>query len=69
MSRTSLLTQRELQVLALLARGYSRPDIAEALCVTSHTIKSHAGSVFAKIGAASKKEAADWYWENITLLG
>jgi DNA-binding NarL/FixJ family response regulator len=51
------LSQREREVLDLAAAGLSNTQIAERLCVTEHTVKSHLGSLFAKLGVHSRSEA------------
>ena len=51
------LTERELQVLALLAEGASNKSIARALGITPHTAKFHVASIVAKLGATGRTEA------------
>jgi LuxR family maltose regulon positive regulatory protein len=51
------LTPRELEVLALIARGASNRDIAEALIVTVGTVKRHTNSLYSKLGAGSRMQA------------
>ena len=51
------LTERELQVLALLAEGASNKSIARALAITPHTAKFHVASIVAKLGATGRTEA------------
>lgn len=50
-------TEREREVLALLAQGHSNPQIAERLCVSTATVKFHIGGIFAKLGVATRAEA------------
>lgn len=50
-------TEREREVLALLAQGLSNPQIAERLFVSSATVKFHISGVFAKLGVATRAEA------------
>ena len=52
------LTVRERAVLALLAKGLSNADIAARLALSLSTIKFHVSSILAKLGAASRTEAA-----------
>ena len=51
------LTRRELEVLRLVAEGAGNKEIAARLFVSEVTIKTHVGSVFDKLGAASRSEA------------
>ena len=51
------LTDREREVLVLLARGRSNDDIAEALVVASTTVKTHVNRIFAKLRLDSRAQA------------
>jgi two-component system NarL family response regulator len=51
------LTNRELEVLALLARGCSNKFIAQQLNISETTVKSHLRSVFTKLQVLSRTEA------------
>jgi DNA-binding CsgD family transcriptional regulator len=52
------LTPRELEVLRLLAAGYTNPQIGEALYISRKTASHHVSSVLAKLGVATRVEAA-----------
>ncbi|HYV16558.1 MAG TPA: LuxR C-terminal-related transcriptional regulator [Conexibacter sp.] len=52
------LSYRERQVLALVTLGYANSQVAERLFLSESTVKSHLTSVFAKLGVASRREAA-----------
>jgi DNA-binding NarL/FixJ family response regulator len=52
-----LLTEREREVLRLVARGKSNRDIADELFVGHETVKSHVGSVFMKLGVQGRTQA------------
>lgn len=51
------LTEREGQVLQLLARGLANKQIAVALRISEHTVKFHISSIYAKLGATNRTEA------------
>jgi DNA-binding NarL/FixJ family response regulator len=51
------LTERERQVLGLLAEGLTNAAIAEQLVVSVHTVRNHIANLSAKLGAHSKLEA------------
>ena len=51
------LTERELEVLALMVEGLSNTQIAAKLGVSSSTIKSHVSNILSKLGVASRTEA------------
>ena len=51
------LTERELEVLLLMAEGLNNTQIAGRLTVSPSTIKSHVSSILAKLGVASRTEA------------
>ena len=52
------LTARELDVLALVAEGRSNRQIAEALFISAKTASVHVSNILAKLGVASRVEAA-----------
>ena len=51
------LTRREAEILAMMARGMTNPDIAAQLYLSAHTIKSHVNRIFAKTGSADRAAA------------
>lgn len=56
--RGSRLTAREIQVVSLMAEGYSNLDIAEILSLSPHTVKSHTVHIFNKLGVNDRTAAA-----------
>ena len=51
------LSEREVQVLTLLASGRTNAEIAKALFVAVGTVKSHVNNIYRKLGAANRAEA------------
>jgi DNA-binding NarL/FixJ family response regulator len=51
------LTQRELEILRLIARGLTNPEIAAELYLSNHTIKTHISRIFAKTGSRDRAAA------------
>lgn len=51
------LTPREREVLALMVEGLNNPQIAERLVVSVTTVRSHASSIFSKLGVSNRAEA------------
>jgi DNA-binding NarL/FixJ family response regulator len=51
------LSERELEVLDVIAEGLSNKLIAHRLGISEHTVKTHVASIFAKLGATSRTEA------------
>jgi DNA-binding NarL/FixJ family response regulator len=56
-SAAERLSPREVDVLGELARGSANKQIAARLNISEHTVKFHIGSIFAKLGVASRTEA------------
>jgi DNA-binding CsgD family transcriptional regulator len=54
----SELTEREQEILKLLATGTSNKEIARQLFISTNTVKVHIRNIFGKIGTASRTEAA-----------
>ncbi len=57
------LSEREREVLVLLARGLSNRELGERLSITEKTVKSHVGSLLAKLGVTSRTQAALLAWQ------
>ena len=58
------LTAREREVLDLLLRGLSNPEICERLFISDATAKTHVARILAKLGVADRVHAVIWAYEN-----
>jgi DNA-binding NarL/FixJ family response regulator len=54
----TMLTQREMDVLRLVAKGKTNREIGLALEISEKTVEKHLEGVFAKLGVTSRVEAA-----------
>ena len=61
-----LLTRRELDVLRLMTEGATNRQVADALVISSATVKFHTSSILRKLHAANRAEAVSRY---LRLLG
>ena len=57
------LTEREEEVLVTVARGRTNAEIADDLCISLSTVKSHLASLMSKLGARNRVELAMWAYE------
>ncbi len=51
------ITPRELEILGLIASGLSNREIADRLCVSENTVKTHSSRLFDKLGAKRRTQA------------
>jgi DNA-binding NarL/FixJ family response regulator len=63
------LSQRELDVVRLVALGRTNAEISAELYLALSTVKTHLGSVQAKLGARNRVEIAAWAWKSGLVAG
>ena len=56
------LTERELEVLRLLAEGRSNQEIVACLVISEHTVKGHVSNILSKLHLADRTQAAVFAW-------
>jgi DNA-binding NarL/FixJ family response regulator len=54
------LTDREIDVIKLVARGLSNRDIAREMVISEKTVKTHVSSILGKLGVEDRTKAAIW---------
>jgi len=59
-SATTDLTERELEVLRLIARGMNNREIAEKMVISEKTVKTHVSNILGKLGVEDRTQAAIW---------
>jgi len=59
-SASGSLTERQLEVVNLLATGLTNREIAERLGVTTKTVMHHTGAIYGRLGVRGRSEAVAW---------
>jgi DNA-binding NarL/FixJ family response regulator len=59
------LTQREHEILTMVAVGATNEEIANRLCISPHTVKTHVYNIFKKINVPNRLQAAFWAAKNL----
>jgi NarL family two-component system response regulator LiaR len=57
------LTEREMDVLKLIANGYSNNQIAEELVISENTVKGHVSNILSKLHLGDRTQAAVFAWQ------
>ena len=56
------LTEREIEVLRLVAEGLTNQEIAERLIISTRTVKAHVSHILAKLNLSDRTQAAVYAW-------
>jgi LuxR family transcriptional regulator of csgAB operon len=64
-NEASVLSEREIEILNLVAQGAMNTEIGEKLHISRHTVKSHIYNIYKKIKVTNRLEAALWAKENL----
>ena len=57
------LTERELDVLRLIANGMTNSQIAEKLVISEYTVKGHVSNILSKLHLADRTQVAVYAWQ------
>jgi len=66
-SQDACLTPREREILEQITQGASNRQIAEALFISTHTVKTHLHNIFQKIDVSGRLQAALWAAKHLSL--
>lgn len=61
MNRATTLSEREREILALIAEGYTDAEIAHALTISVYTVQNHVKSILRKLEARNRTQASTIY--------
>jgi DNA-binding NarL/FixJ family response regulator len=62
---SSVITRREREILILLAVGHTNEEIADKLCISRNTLRTHLYNVYKKINASNRLQASLWAAKNL----
>jgi DNA-binding NarL/FixJ family response regulator len=58
------LSEREQEVLRMIARGQTNAEVAETLFISEGTVKNHVTHIYAKLEVRTRAEAVAWAWQH-----
>jgi LuxR family transcriptional regulator of csgAB operon len=61
------LTRRETEIIKLVADGSRNNDIADTLCLSMHTVKTHIYHIYKKLNVANRMQAANWANQHLNI--
>ena len=59
------LTKRQTEIIALIAVGATNHEIADKLCISPHTVKTHLYKIFKEINVPNRIQASLWAAKNL----
>lgn len=59
------LTPREIEILSLISMGSTNDEIADQMCISTNTVKTHLYNIFKKINVPNRLQAALWAAQNL----
>jgi NarL family two-component system response regulator LiaR len=62
-NRSCVLTKGEVEVLKLVAKGYTNSKIAEQLVISVGTVKERVSNILCKLELADRRQAAVYAWQ------
>lgn len=62
---SEVLTERQIEILAMIAVGATNDEISDKLCISPHTVKTHLYRIFKKINVPNRVQAALWAVKNL----
>ncbi|HEY45158.1 MAG TPA: response regulator transcription factor [Anaerolineae bacterium] len=62
-NRSCVLTKGEMEVLKLVAMGYTNSKIAEQMVISVGTVKGHVSNILSKLQLADRTQAAVYAWQ------
>jgi len=63
--KATVLTRREIEILTLIAGGAANQQIADQLCISPSTVKTHIYNIYKKIDVPNRLQAAFWAANNL----
>ncbi len=67
-ARDDHLTEREWELLSLISGGESNKQIADQLCISPHTVRTHLSTIFSKLQVGSRTAAALYFFQHANSL-
>ena len=63
-SQESVISERETEIVELVARGLTNQEIAQALTISKRTVDNHVSNIFSKTGAKNRVALLNWAMDN-----